>query len=100
MKGITKKPIISISSGTPIAMIRVRAKILLTQDIRFQSGNDSDCLPSLPHVCFRRCQGPWRFGRRTPPGLDRSNGSLSELAADSLAALLFHPRKNRGQKSR
>ncbi len=32
------------------------------------------------------CQGLWRFGKRTPPGLDRSNGSLSELAADSLAA--------------
>jgi hypothetical protein len=33
------------------------------------------------------CQGLWRFGKRTPPGLDRSNGSLSGLAADSLAAL-------------
>ncbi len=38
---------------------------------------------------FPGCQGPWRFGKRTPPGLDRSNGSLSGLAADSLAALLF-----------
>ncbi len=36
-----------------------------------------------------RCQGPWRFGRRTPPGLDRSNGSLSGFAADSLAALFY-----------
>ncbi len=35
------------------------------------------------------CQGLWRFGKRTPPGLDRSNGSLSELAADSLAALFL-----------
>ena len=32
-------------------------------------------------VCSACCQGPWRFGRRTPPGLDRSNGSLSVLAA-------------------
>ena len=38
---------------------------------------------------FSSCQGLWRFGKRTPPGLDRSNGSLSGLAADSLAALFL-----------
>jgi hypothetical protein len=42
----------------------------------------------------RRCQGPRRSGRRTPPGLDRSNGSLSGLAADSLA-VLFCPAEMR-----
>jgi hypothetical protein len=45
------------------------------------------------------CQGPWRFGKRTPPGLDRSNGSLSELAADSLAALLTPPSVCSGDSS-
>ncbi len=49
------------------------------------------------------CQGLWRFGKRTPPGLDRSNGSLSELAADSLAAFFWHqwviaPKTARGTK--
>ncbi len=46
-------------------------------------------------VCCRRCQGPWRFGRRIPPGLNRSNGSLSVLAVDSLAALFFAEREIR-----
>ena len=46
-----------------------------------------DCGNSAAGFVSPGCQGPWRFGRRTPPGLDRSNGSLSGLAADSLAAL-------------
>jgi hypothetical protein len=51
--------------------------------------NKMDCgIPPAGFV-FAGCQGPWRFGRRTPPGLDRSNGSLTGLAADSLAALFF-----------
>ena len=50
---------------------------------------EMDCATASAGFVSAGCQGPWRFGRRTPPGLDRSNGSLSELAADSLAALFL-----------
>jgi len=56
---------------------------------RLWGGDKMDCAMRWAGFVSPGCQGPWRFGKRTPPGLDRSNGSLSGLAADSLAALFL-----------